>query len=96
MANYKAPLIKSLREAGFSTTNGWGGPRTTFTHLRKDGNRRMKLWFANDVFEASRFRQGMLEAALKYNYGGSYLGGYFVRGARAGTCGKSFCIVLKM
>jgi hypothetical protein len=95
MANYKAPLIKSLGEANYATSS-WGGKRITFTHARKDGTRRVKLWLANDVFRSDRAQQLKLEAALKRNYGDKYLGGYFIAGARSGLGGsRSFCVVIK-
>lgn len=90
MANYKAPLMNALGECGFKK-----GTRLTFTHVRKrTGHRRVKLWFANDVWEAPREKQLKLEAALKKHYGAKYLGGYFINGAGDGLYGKSFCIVL--
>lgn len=98
MPNFKAPLIKSLDEAGFSIETGFGGPRTTFTAYRKRyGNRRVKLWFANDVFTASTRRQELLEDRLKANYGAEYLGGYFIEAnpERSVMNGQhSFCILL--
>jgi len=90
--NYKAPLIKSLGEAGFATESSYGSSRMTFTQLRKNGTRRVKLWFGNDVWEAKLLDQELLEERLKINYGGAYLGGYFIAGPRG--CGKSFCVVL--
>lgn len=93
--NYKAPLIKSLGEAGFAAESVYGGSRMTFTQLRKNGTRRVKLWFGNDVWEAKRSKQELLEARLKINYGEAYLGGYFIRGARGGLSGeRSFCVIL--
>ena len=94
MKNFKAPLIKSLGEAGYATTQ-WGGARMTFTQLRKNGQRRLKLWMAHDVFNSSREQQLKLERALKANYGAAYLGGYFIEGARGGRGdSRSFCVVL--
>lgn len=90
--NYKAPLIKSLGEAGFSTLEYSKFSRITFTHLRKSGVRRVKLWFGNDVWTASLQDQEYLEHRLKINYGKAYLGGYFIPGPRGQ--GKSFCVVL--
>lgn len=91
--NYKAPLIRSLREAGYKETDR-GYARMTFTNLRKDGNRRVKLWFARDVFDSSEEQQKELERRLKANYGEAYLGGYFVRGAMCWPDTRSFCVVL--
>lgn len=92
--NYKAPLIKSLGEAGYGTANG-SGARMTFTHVRKNGQRRLKLWFAGDVWHSGRAQQLKLEAALKRNYGTAYLGGYFIQGAYGyGPEARSFCVVL--
>lgn len=88
--NYKAALMKALGECEFRNSG-----RRTFTHLRKDGNRRVKLWFGNDVWRASQAKQMELEAALKKHYGKAYLGGYFINGASNGLYGKSFCVVLK-
>jgi hypothetical protein len=98
MKNFRAPLIRSLREAGFSTVMTWG-TRTTFTHVRQNGQRRVKLWFARDVFDASRAQQLKLERALKANYGKAYLGGYFIEGALDPSIvgpnpNRSLCIVL--
>ena len=94
MANYKAPLIKSLHEAGYATDE-WGGPRTTYTHVRKNGQRRIKLYHGRDVHDSSRAKQLKLEAALKRNYGDQYLGGYFIKGACNGRGGAvSLCIVI--
>lgn len=93
--NYKAPLIRSLRESGYRSTNTWGGTRSTFTHLRKDGSRRVKLWFARDVFDSSEEQQRKLEQRLKVNYGEAYMGGYFIEGARSGSgSSRSLCVVL--
>lgn len=92
--NFKAPLIKALGEAGYRT-NVYGHSRTTFTHARKNGTRRVKLWSATDVFESPRAKQVQLEAALKRNYGDKYLGGYFIVGPRGGLGGsRSFCVVI--
>lgn len=92
--NYKAPLIKSLGEAGLRTTGTYGGARMTFTQRRKNGQRRIKLWLAKDVFDAPRDQQLLLEQALKRNYP-TYLGGYFVQGAQAcGPHARSFCVVI--
>lgn len=90
--NYKAPLIKSLEEADFDTLEYGTYSRITFTHLRKNGQRRVKLWFGDDVWDASQHRQELLEQRLKANYGNAYLGGYFIPGPR--YQGKSFCVVL--
>lgn len=93
--NYKAPLIQALDDAGFRTKEYGSYARTTFTHLRKDGTRRVKLWFANDIWLADHAWQVKLERMLKANYGEAYLGGYFIVGARAGAFGdKSFCVIL--
>lgn len=95
MSNYKAPLIKSLGEAGLSTTE-WGFARMTFTQARKNGTRRIKLWLANDVWDASPKVQRKLERRLRANYGPKYMGGYFVLGARGGLGGsRSFCVVIE-
>lgn len=94
--NYKAPLMAALGECGFRDGAGVSGARMTFTHVRKStGHRRVKLWFANDVWESSRKKQLQLEAALKKHYGSKYLGGYFIKGAGGGLYGKSFCVVLE-
>lgn len=96
MSNYKAPLIAALGAAGFSKTDGYGFSRMTFTQLRKNGTRRVKLWFARDVFDAPRRKQLKLERELKASYGDRYLGGYFIVGARHGLMGeRAFCIVLR-
>lgn len=95
MSNFKAPLIKSLGEAGFETLDGFDGPRSTFTNTRQNGTRRVKLWFGNDVFEAGRRKQMALERRLKANYGDQYLSGYFVKGAQQWPITRSFCVVLK-
>jgi hypothetical protein len=94
--NYKAPLIKSLGEAGFRETD-YGYARMTFTQARKStGDRKVKLWLANDVFEAPRQQQVRLEQRLKTNYGAKYLGGYFVKGARSGLGGtRSFVVIIQ-
>lgn len=92
MANYKAALLKSLEEAGLAGKSGYGRSRTTFTYLRKNGIRRVKLWVAADVWEASQETQRKLEERLKVNYGPAYLGGYFIRMQRY-SC-MSFCILL--
>ena len=93
-SNYKAPLIKSLGEAGYKTKE-YGGARMTFTHVRKNGQRRVKLWFAGDVWQSEREHQLALEAALKRNYGAAYLGGYFIQGCYSyGPEARSFCVVL--
>jgi hypothetical protein len=96
MSNYKAPLIAALGAAGFSKTDGFGFARMTFTQLRKNGTRRVKLWYARDVFDATRRQQLRLERELKASYGDCYLGGYFIVGGRQGLMGeRAFCIVLK-
>lgn len=64
----------------------------TFTQLRRNGTRRVKLWFGYDVWESGFRKQKKLESRLKANYGAAYLGGYFILGPRG--CGKSFCVVL--
>ena len=93
-SNYKAPLIKSLGEAGYRTKEH-GSARTTFTHVRRNGQRRVKLWFAGDVWHSELECQLAFEAALRRNYGAAYLGGYFIQGAYAyGPTARSFCVVL--
>lgn len=93
--NYKAPLIKSLGEVGLAEKH-YGYSRYTFTYARKNGTRKVKLWLANDVFDAPRAQQVRLEAALKRNYGDKYINGYFIKGARGGLGGsRSFVVVIK-
>lgn len=91
--NVKAPLIQALDEAGYKSKDTWGGARQTFTNVRRNGQRRIKIWFAGDIWYSRRRHQLALEAALKRNYGEAYLGGYFIQGRR-GPDHKSFCVVL--
>lgn len=92
--NFKAPLVKSLGQAGLRTTD-YGYTRMTFTYARKNGTRKIKLWLANDVFDAPRAQQVRLEQHLRENYGDKYIGGYFVRGARGGLGGsRSFVVII--
>ena len=90
--NYKAPLIKSLGEAGLSTLSCGTWARTTFTYLRKNGTRKVKLWLASDVFDAPRKVQEKLERRLKINYGDAYLTAYFIE--THPLRGMSFVVIL--
>jgi len=93
--NYKAPLMTAMKEAGFNPKTSGQYARVTFTHLRKNGQRRLKLWLADDVWEATQEKQKKLDAALKKHYGAAYLGGYFIEGPYWACCKRSFCVVLR-
>jgi hypothetical protein len=66
-----------------------------FTHVRKDGTRRVKFWMADRVFDSSQKQQQMLESCLKFAYGTRYKGGYFMKNPFHGYNKTSFCIILE-
>jgi isopenicillin N synthase-like dioxygenase len=88
---YKKPFLKALKESGFQDKG-----QVIFVESRlKPNTIRVKLWMAEDVFEAPTAKQKQLEAALKRNYPG-YITGYFIPGARGlGDHTRALCIILK-
>jgi hypothetical protein len=88
---FAGKLRMALDKAGYATVYGW----EIFTHLRKDGTRRVKLWRADKVFDSTQEQQQKLEKILKEIYGSSYQGGYFIECGPWNGARKSFCIILK-
>jgi hypothetical protein len=71
---------KALAEAGFDSFGTFGQLRGMFNDVAKSrATRRIKLWFAGDVFDAPQTQQRKLEHNLKNEFGTRYLGGQFVQ-----------------
>lgn len=84
---------KSLAEAGFFHTRRWAP--TVFNDKHKGTpTRRLKLWFGDEVFDASQKTQKTLERALKKNFGERYLYGKFAAKGGYHGGGKAFCVYL--
>jgi hypothetical protein len=71
---------------------GWLGHNAHIFSDPRKNTRRLKLWFADSVFNAPRKQQVVLEKALKELFGARYLTGYFIKAMPWG--GKSLCIRL--
>jgi hypothetical protein len=87
---------KALQAAGFTAPYA----PTIYNDLHKGGaTRRVKLWFADGIFDASIAKQRRLEKQLKKEFGSRILSMYFIHRAdyylaqQCGT-GKSLCILL--
>lgn len=88
-------FLKALAATGFSTLDHWSGLRKIFNDVRKDrSTRRLKLWFAADVFNATQQKQQKLERMLKKEFGTRYLGGEFISNGNYLYDGKALCIKL--
>jgi hypothetical protein len=86
---------KALAEAGFDNFNTFGRLRWVFNDVSKSrATRRIKLWFASDVFDAADKKQRKLERELKAEFGTRYLGGHFVDAGYRNYHAKSLCIRL--
>ena len=69
---------------------------TIFNDNSKDGkHRRLKLWFAQHIFEASQKQQRKLEQELRNAFGKRILSMYFVKRHEYTGGGKSLCIKLQ-
>lgn len=66
-----------------------------FNDNSKNGTRRLKLWFADSVNEASQEQQWALEGLLREAFGKRILVMYFVECAPWSGGGSSLCIRLK-
>lgn len=73
---------------------GWAAERATIFSDPRKNTRRLKLWFANSVFESSPAAQQRLEKILKEQFGARYLTGYFIKIGERNGGGKSLCIRL--
>lgn len=89
-----ATIFGKLRIAtdnvGINPSYGW----ELFTQVRKDGTRRLKVWRADRIFNASQETQVALEAELKKAYGDAYMYAYFIPCGPWNGATKSFCIIL--
>ena len=84
---------KCLAKAGLNDTS-FGGLRLMYNDVTKNrSTRRIKLWFADDVFDATGKQQRKLDRALKAEFGTRYLGGHFIATGRPYDS-KSFCVKL--
>lgn len=66
-----------------------------FNDKHKDGTtRRLKLWFADRVFDAPQFAQEELERQLSLKFGDRYLFGQFIPSSSWCNAGKALVIYL--
>ena len=92
-------LRKALANAGYSNMNtDWAIFSDTRIH-----SRRLKVWFANYIFNSPQIQQQYLEQLLMEAFGKRYVGGFFTVSS-AWRCNlndpnnppaKSFCVRLK-
>ena len=68
---------------------------TIFNDRHKDGSRRLKLWFAEQVFAAPQEQQQALEQYLREAFGDRIRSMYFSNGSRWQHKWKALCIQLK-
>lgn len=66
-----------------------------FSDKNKDGTRRLKLWFAQGIFDAPQEQQVALEGFLKQAFGDRIHGMYFIQSFHWSSTWKSLCIKLK-
>jgi hypothetical protein len=86
---------KCLAKAGFPGWNPGDLGSAMFNDVAKSrATRRIKLWFASDVFDAPQKQQKRLERELKKEFGTRYLGGRFVNAGYQHYHAKSLCIRL--
>lgn len=64
-------------------------------YRKKEGFRRLKLWFAGSVFEASQEQQKALEGYLREVFGDRILSMYFTSTPCWSAAAYSLCIRLK-
>lgn len=82
---------QALADSGFAHR----AEDSIFNDNSKDNTwRRLKLWRANDIFDASQSRQRKLEANLRKQFGKRILAMYFVGGAHHWTGDAALCIRL--
>jgi hypothetical protein len=98
MVKYKGDtgaIRKCLAKAGFTGWRASDPGSQMFNDVSKSrATRRIKLWFAQDVFDAADKEQRKLERALKAEFGTRYLGGHFVDAGYQYYHAKSLCIRL--
>jgi hypothetical protein len=82
---------KAVLDSGFIY---WHGPTIFNDSHRRKNFRRLKLWNAEQVFDAPQHQQQLLEKKLRDAFGSDIIGMYFIEG----NCyfSKSLCIRLKM
>ena len=66
-----------------------------FNDKSKDGTRRLKLWFADGIEDASQEQQWALEGLLREVFGKRILSMYFIECPHWCGGGASLCIKLK-
>ena len=98
MVKYKGDtgaIRKCLANAGFTGWKASDFGSSMFNDVSKSrATRRIKLWFAQDVFDAADKKQRKLERELKKEFGTRYLGGHFVDAGYRFNNSKSLCIRL--
>ena len=96
-------LRKCLHAAGFNQLRarpqGWYGrwdacsDVTIFSDARKD-SRRLKVWFADNIFNAKQNKQQHLEQLLMREFGKRWRGANFTQSVYYWRNWKSFCVYL--
>lgn len=89
----------ALVEAGFELASQRSIFNDDSKAKPKAPTRRLKLWFASDIFKATQTRQRKLEKSLRELFGDRIIAMYFVPGAHwhysQAKGDKSLCIKLK-
>jgi hypothetical protein len=88
----------ALVEAGFDSASQRSIFNDDSKAKPKAPTRRLKLWFATDVFKAKQAKQWKLEKSLRELFGDRIISMYFCPGAHswyAAKGDKSLCIKLK-
>ena len=92
-------LRKALADAEYPKTNlSWAVFSDTMKH-----SRRLKVWFADHIFNSPQIQQQHLEQLLMKAFGKRYVGGFFIVNSAWGynRCdptnppAKSFCLRLR-
>ncbi len=90
---HTARLRSALRKGGFPVQAKIG--HIFNDHYRRKYFRRLKIWFATEIFSASHARQRKLEKAIREEFGDEILVMYFAALPYYHGGGKSLIIRLK-
>ena len=89
---HPATLIRAaLKKQGIETKG-----KVFFTHARKDGTKRIKLWEGTCVYQTSVAKRAAIIADLRVAFGDKFVTAYLMQGPGKSWQAWSFCVVFKV